>query len=388
MTFAPSDIGSFDAFPGTLAVLRQGLESGLQIGAQLAVVRAGQVLCDAAIGWARPETSDAVAVPMSAETLMLWLSSSKPVAAVAIMQLLEQDRLTLDDSVARYVPEFGANGKEGVTIRHLLTHVGGFRFIDIGDAATPWDEIIRRLCIAPLERNWVPGERAGYHPYTSWYVLGEIVRRVSGLSYSEYVRERIFLPLGMTDCWIGMPENVRASYGDRLGVMANTETKGDLPPSLALHSWSTPSGVTACVPGANGHAPAHQFVRLYEMLLGGGTREGVTILQPESVALMSARSRVGMFDETFRHTLDWGLGVIPNNRRYGLDTVPYGYGRHAGDGAFGHSGSQSSAAFCDPENRLAVAVVLNGTCGERRHQPRMRAVLEAIYEDLGITRDD
>jgi CubicO group peptidase (beta-lactamase class C family) len=375
-------------FPRLLQTLEQQQADGLQIGAQVAVTHDGRTVCDMAIGWARPQYGDEPAVRMSPDTLMLWLSSSKPVAAVAVMQLVEQGLLGLDDPVARHLPDFGANGKAAVTIRHLLTHTCGFRFIDVGDAATSWDEVIQRLCVAPLERNWTPGERAGYHPYTSWYILGEVVARVSGEFYSEYVRKHIFLPLSMTDCWIGMSAEAREAYGSQFGVMVNTETKGDAPSTLAPHVWSTSEGVTSCVPGANGHGPARQFVRLYEMLLAGGMLDGVTILQPQSVTALSTRVRVGMFDETFRHTLDWGLGVIPNNRRYGLDTVPYGYGRHAGDGAFGHSGSQSSAAFCDPENQLAIAVVLNGTCGERRHQPRMRAVLEAICEDLGITRDD
>jgi CubicO group peptidase (beta-lactamase class C family) len=126
-----------------------------------------------------------------------------------------------------------------------------------------------------------------------------------------------------------------------------------------------------------------QLARFYEMLLGGGERDGVRLLSAESVLEMTARQRVGLFDETFKHEMDWGLGIIPNNRSYG-DTVPYGYGRYASDDAFGHSGSQSSAAFADPKYGLAIAVVLNGTCGEARHQPRMRAVLEAIYRDLGI----
>jgi hypothetical protein len=99
---------------------------------------------------------------------------------------------------------------------------------------------------------------------------------------------------------------------------------------------------------------------------------------------MTARQRVGLFDETFKHDMDWGLGMIPNNRRYGVETVPYGYGRYASDDSFGHSGSQSSVAFADSRRGLVVAVVLNGTCGERQHQPRMRAVVEAIYEDLGL----
>lgn len=363
----------------TFNAVQDGIDSSLHIGAQWYVSRHGATVCDAAVGESRPGEV------LLSDTVMLWLSSSKPIAAAAIMQLYEAGRLELDDPVAKHLPAFGANGKETVTVRHLLTHTCGFRFLDLGGPATPWDEIIRRISIAPLERNWIPGQRAGYHPYTSWYVLGELVARLSGLSFAQYVRERIFLPLGMDDCWIGMPADVRDAYGKRLGVLVNTEQRNDAErPTLAPHAWSTPEGATACAPGGNGHGPMRQLARFYEMLLGGGEGDGVRILSAESVRAMTARQRVGLFDETFKHDLDWGLGIIPNNRQYGVDTVPYGYGRYASDDAFGHSGSQSSVAFADPKFGLVVAVVLNGTCGERQHQPRMRAVVEAIYEDLGL----
>jgi CubicO group peptidase (beta-lactamase class C family) len=319
---------------------------------------------------------------------MLWLSAGKPVAAVAVAQLAEAGHLRFDDPVADHLAEFGANGKSAVTIEHLLTHTGGFRFVDIGDSSTSWDEIIQRLTAAPLERGWVPGKKAGYHPYTSWYVLGEIVRRVSGLPFSDYVRRRIFLPLDMTDSWIGMPEDVCRAYGRRLGRLVNTERRGDGVPSLVPHPLSTPEGVVRCVPGAGGVGPMRDLARLYAALAAGGELDGARILSAESAALLGTRRRIGMFDETFKHTLDWNLGLIPNNRRYGIDTLPYGYGRHAGDGALGHSGSQSSVGFADPENDLVIAVVFNGTCGEPRHQKRIRATLDALYEDLGIVRTD
>jgi CubicO group peptidase (beta-lactamase class C family) len=364
------------------AAVVAGMQAGLQIGAQWSATIDGRPVAAGAVGESRPGT------PMTADTIMLWLSSSKPIAAAAIMQLHERGLLQLDDLVAAHWPEFGANGKDGVTIRHLLTHTCGFRFLDLGGPETPWQEIMRRLAIAPLERNWTPGLRAGYHPYTSWYVLGELVARISGLPFPEYVRERLFLPLEMNDCWIGMPSDVRDAYGLRLGRLVNTERRGDAPPTLAHYIWDTPEGLIACAPGGNGHGPMRELVHFYEMILGGGERRGVRVLSAESVRQMSARQRVGLRDETFRHELDWGLGMIPNNRRYGVDTIPYAYGRHASDDAVGHSGSQSSVAFADPRHGLAAAIVLNGTCGERLHQPRMRAVVEALYEDLGITRDD
>lgn len=91
-----------------------------------------------------------------------------------------------------------------------------------------------------------------------------------------------------------------------------------------------------------------------------------------------------MFDHTFKHVMDWGLGFILDSKQYGSDTVPYGYGDHASPRTFGHSGAQSACAFADPEHDLAVAWLCNGLPGEARHQLRQRAINNAIYEDLGL----
>ena len=120
------------------------------------------------------------------------------------------------------------------------------------------------------------------------------------------------------------------------------------------------------------------------MLVGRGTWNGVQILRPESVDLLTSRQRVGMFDQTFRHKIDWGLGFIVNSAKYGEQTVPYGFGRHASPRAFGHGGMQSSVGFGDPEFGLAGAVIFNGAPGEARHTKRIRLLMTALYEDLGL----
>ena len=99
---------------------------------------------------------------------------------------------------------------------------------------------------------------------------------------------------------------------------------------------------------------------------------------------MVSRQREGMFDLTFQHIMDWGFGVIINSVRHGQSTVPYGFGMHASDSTFGHGGMQSSSAFADPENGLAVAWVCNGMPGEVKHQLRAREINTLIYEELGL----
>jgi CubicO group peptidase (beta-lactamase class C family) len=140
-----------------------------------------------------------------------------------------------------------------------------------------------------------------------------------------------------------------------------------------------------CKPGGNGRGPIRELARFYQMLLNGGALDGARIVSPQTVEAMIARHRVGMFDHTFKHVMDWGLGFIPNNNQYGIDTIRYGYGPHAAWRTFGHSGHQSSVGFADPKQQLVVALVFNGTPGEAAHDARVRRVLSAIYADLRLT---
>lgn len=331
-------------------------------------------MADVALGEARP------GVPMRADTLMIWMSCTKAVAAVAIGQLWERGLLELDDVVARHIPEFGVRGKEGITVRHLLTHTAGFRAL-LGEwEKQPWDRVIAAVCDARLESGWAPGRKAGYHVATSWYILGELVRRLDGRPFGRYAREAIFEPLGMNDSWVGMPPERYRAYGDRIGLMHDTSRGAP----VADNFWDTEAGAALCRPAGNGRGPVRELGRLYQALLNRGELDGGRVLSAQTVEAMTAPHRVGTYDHTFRHTMDWGLGFMVNSNHYGPGTVPYNFGPHAGDRAFGHSGHQSSTAFADPDNGVAVALVLNGMPGEAPHHARMREILAAVYEDLGF----
>jgi len=365
--------------------LRRGMAQGLHPGAQLYVSLRGRGTAELAVGERAPGQ------PMTTDTLLIWLSSTKPIAAVAIAQLWEDGHLDLDDPVARHVPAFAARGKEAITIRHVLTHTGGFRLLNTGWPRASWDEIIDTICRARIEPRWTPGHHAGYHLASSWFMLGEIVRRASATRFEHYVRERIFEPLGMKDCWVGMPQHRFETYGDRIGVFYATDRAPARP-----RAWRTPEHVVACSPGSNGHGPARELGRFYEMLLAGGTWGGHRILRAQTVTALTAAHRWGMFDRTFRQPLVWGLGFILKSPGDQVDDVgdgvsepaatpvPYGYGRWASSRVFGHSGAQSSTAFADPEHGLAMALITNGQPGEQRHGARQRRLVEAVYRDLGL----
>ncbi len=358
----------------TFDSLERGRAAGLHLGGQLWVSLDRESVVDRAFGEARPGE------PMTAEHLVPWLSSSKPVAAVAIARLWEAGKLGLDDRVAAHVPEFGVKGKEAITVRHLLTHTGGFRLLRVGWPKEPWESIIAWICESRIEPRWLPGRTAGYHLASSWFMLGEIVRRLDGRRFETYVREEIFEPLGMDDSWIGMPEALYDGYAGRLAPVFNTEKR---PP--AEHDWHSRLSVTRCSPAGGGWGPVHQLARFYEALLAGGRIGDVRIVSPPTVEALVSRQRVGLYDRTFQAKIDWGLGFVLDSRHYGQPEVPYSYGRHASPRAFGHSGYRSSAAFADPEHALVVALAVNGTPAEDDHRRRFDEVLTAIYEDLGLS---
>lgn len=291
------------------AVVERGMAEGLHTGAQVYVSKVGEVVADIGFG------------EMSPEKDRPWLSATKAVTAVATARLWEHGLFALDDRVADYVPGFERGGKDRITIRHLLTHTGGFRFGD------------------DLEQGWVPGEKAGYHPRTGFAALGEVLHQVDGRDFVDIAREDVLQPLGIgaefTD-----PENAASA-------------------------------------GLSG--PIRELARLYEALLRGGA----DVVSSPTVEEFSRRHREAMFDHTFGAVVDMGLGFILDSKRHGRADVPYGYGPHSSDATFGHGGSQSCTAFADPAHGLVVAVMFDTMPGEKPHQRRMFETLAALYEDAG-----
>jgi CubicO group peptidase (beta-lactamase class C family) len=356
-------------------VLENGVRAGLHPGAQLYVSRRGEIVFDFACGEARD------GVPMRTDSIVQWFSAGKPLTAIAIEQLYERGLIQIEAPVRDYLPEFGVGGKEEVTLEHLLTHTGGFRGADKLPADMPWEEVVQRTCEMPLEENWVPGERAGYSTTAAWYILGEIIQRITGEKLDEYVEGQVMEPTGMTDSWLRLPFERYKAYGDRLALMHDTAAVKREPGFL-----QDAAGMGQCRPGSSARGPIRELGRFYEMLLAGGKVGERQIVREETIRLFTRRHRVGMFDETFLHKLDFGYGFIVNSNRYGAETVPYGYGRYASEATFGHSGAQSSCAFADPEHGLVVAWVANGTPGERPHQKRHREINNAVYEYVGLVK--
>jgi CubicO group peptidase (beta-lactamase class C family) len=282
--------------------------------------------------------------------------------------------LSLDDRIADYVDGWG-NGKERATIRHVLTHTGGFPMTGSRfdyDPGLSYAEKVARIAAAPAE--WEPGTEAGYHLGTGWIVLGAVVERVDGRPIDRYVRDEILLPAGADDCWIGIPGDVQERYGDRV---APVYWKGHRMPALdggrlrlvefrALERHNDPEYVAMVSPGGGTRGPANQLGRVYEALLGFGTR----LLAPTTLECMAAAHRWGLRDRIFGAYLTWGLG-------FQID-----FTGGASRRCFGHGGMASSRGLVDRERELVMVMVANGLPSFVEAETRLVEITDAVYSAL------
>lgn len=370
----------------TKNIIEMGIEAGTHPGAQLCVWRGSRCVVDLAIGCATPASSGSCQKSLSPDDLTLWLSAGKPITALAVAQLVEEGVVDFEDPIVEYVPEFEPHGKQDVTVRHVLTHTGGFRSVVFRYPEQSWEEAVAAVCAGRLETGWEVGVTAGYHPHSGWNILGKVLEVCTGKPLGDHLREAVLEPWGMSGTWVGMPEPVYDEHAVRLVPVFNTAGSAPRPTEMHERAW-----VTGQRPGGNVYGPARDLARFYRGLLAGGELDGVRLLRPDTVAQLVSRQRRDTEDRTFRAVMDWGLGLMVNNARHDLTNAkthpvatPYGFGPHAGDDAFGHGGNQASMGFADPAHGLAVAVVFNGQPGEPKHQKRMHAVLGALYEDLGL----
>jgi len=301
----------------TRAVLERGIAERWQAGAQLHVSREGE-RGGLALGLARP------GAPMREDTLVLWFSSVKPLMSVAIGQLVERGLVGLDDPAARPLPEFAANGKDAITLRHLLTHTAGIPNAHRTWSRESWEEILAKICAAEIEPGWVVGRDCGYHVASAWYVLGEIVRRCDGRTYDRYVREAIFAPLGVDEFWVGMSAADHAAQRERIAHPYDA-SGGKLEP-IEYWAWTgSEEAVALCRPGGSGWGTARALGRFYELLLSGGAiGDGSRVLASDTIACLTACALPGVLDRGFVTRLDRGLGFVLDSRVYGVRLV-----RHA-----------------------------------------------------------
>jgi CubicO group peptidase (beta-lactamase class C family) len=343
----------------SLEQLQRGVADGRHAGAQLYASRFGKPVVDFACGEAAPGR------PMTPDTLTAWFSASKPLTAMAIALLVDRGQVDLDDPVRRYLPAFGA-GKEACTLRHVLTHQGGFTGA-VGHAnVLNWEEIIAAICTYPAE--YAPGSRAGYHSTSGWYVLAEVLRRVDGRGIDRFLADEFFGPLGMRDSHLGIPEARQAELGARLALVQLGRTAREHFASAEfVAQFNGPAEIARVNPSGGGRGPARDLGRFYEVLLAQGRWEDRQILDPRTVQLFTACHRWDLPDKTLAGApLPWGLGFC----LYGNADVHPAVSRRV----YGHSGMVSCVAFADPESGLVCVVVTTGLLDAMTNARRLREV--------------
>jgi CubicO group peptidase (beta-lactamase class C family) len=347
-------------------------------GMAVAVHHRGELVVDL---WGGHRTDDD---PWERDTVAMCFSSTKGVASTALHILADRGLVDYDAPVATYWPEFAANGKQDVTVTHVLTHSAGLHrirtLIDAAHRMLDWDHMVAAL--AEAAPAYEPGTRHGYHALTYGYLVGEIVQRVSGMRFADFVDAEIAGPLGCDGLFIGLPERQRHRVAplDRLGLPRprvepfKTVNRVIGEQAGKLMSWApgpvnprrlvnalAPRGVEdvlfgsdvmdAAMPSANGFFTARSLSRMYAMLAGFGEVGGVRLLSEDTVGQI-ARVRSHGPDLVLVVPMDWRLGY---HRAFTTRGVP--------PAAFGHFGFGGSGGWADPSRELAVSMVCNRGSG-------------------------
>ncbi|MCX4703130.1 serine hydrolase domain-containing protein [Streptomyces sp. NBC_01373] len=357
-----------------------------ELGAAVTVVVDGETVVDLWGGW-----SDAAGTrPWERDTLVnVWSTTKGPVALCAHI-LADRGLLDFDAPVAVYWPEFAAAGKEKVLVRHLLSHRAGLA--GLREPHTPaqlcdWEVTVERL--AATEPWWEPGTRSGYHALTYGFLVGEVVRRVSGLLPGAFLEREVTGPLRI-DFTVGLPEKEAgraaelvhppaASSSEQAAVFSQL-TPAALAslanPLVGATEANTPEWRAAEIPAANGHGTARAVAALYGIFAGRGSFDGHRVLSPEAAERVregQGSCRDLVLGAGFENETEVGLGLWLSgpNGSYGPNPR-----------AFGHDGFGGSCGLADPEAGVSLGYVMNRMGPHIADDPRKMALIDALYRVL------
>lgn len=330
------------------------------------------------------------------DTLQLVFSTTKGATAICALLLTERGELDLDAPVADYWPEFKAEGKEDIPVRWLLCHKSGLPIVDpppTPEQLLEWDWMVRAL--AAQRPYWEPGTAQGYHALTYGWLVGEVVRRVSGKSLGQFFADEVAGPLGL-DFWIGLPEEQepRVSHLEQLGdgerltgeldVESLPEAVRDIVRQFLDPNSITQRALTVCQPALNyndrrvhaaeigaasGIGTARSLARMYASLVG--EVDGTRLLKPETLDEAKSTQAEGP-DKVIFFPLRFGLGFM----------LPSGLMPISGPGAFGHAGAGGSLGFGDVDRNIGFGYVMNKMQQNLTGDMRTRGLIDAVVRCL------
>lgn len=375
--------GTADArFDKVRSLLAENIRSGVEVGASIAVDLHGEMVADLWGGYADADRTK----PWSADTIVNMWSSTKTVTALAALMLVDRGDLDVFEPVATYWPEFAANGKEAVEVRHIMSHTSGvsgwdtpFSIEDMFD----WEKSTSQLAAqAPW---WEPGTASGYHASNMGHLIGEVVRRVSGKTLKQFVRTEIAEPLG-ADFQIGALPRDDHRVAEIIPFKTRAFDLSLLPPGSPMektfygpegnpNSANTLEWRRADLGAVNGHGNARSMARILSVISLGGTVDGVRLLGPDTIDLIFQEQANGV-DLVLGVPLRWGIG-------YGLpqpETVPSipDDGRICFWGGWG-----GSMIIMHPDRGLTISYMMNKMSdGSIISSDVADTYITAIYEGL------
>ncbi|MFH8491063.1 serine hydrolase domain-containing protein [Streptomyces longisporoflavus] len=369
--------------------VQKAVDDGIWPAAQFAVARHGEILAFESFGEAR-----------DGDRLCMF-STTKPVVASVVWQLLGEGRITLDTKVAEVWPEFGVHGKDTITLEHLLLHTCGLTNAAIDAASLP-DRETRTAAIAQWEPEWEPGSRYEYHGLSAHWVLAELIERLTGQNYREALRTRVLDPLGLDRLELGVPKE---RQGDLRQVVSTGEYPLDALEAIlgrrvdvsileagdaAVRALANdPETIALGVPGANAFSDAASVALFYQELL----HNTAGLWRPDILADATGRIR-----NTF--PADPMRSDAPANRSIGLVLAGDGdgealhipgldtplqvraYGGRTSPRAFGHVGAGGQSTWADPETALSFCLLTSGMDRDAVRDHARHTAIESLVPEL------
>ena len=358
-------------------------EAGREVGASFAATVNGEFVVDLWGGYADAASTR----PWERDTIINVFSTTKAMTALCAHILVDGGALDVDSPVARYWPEFAQARKERITTRQLLSHTAGLAGIRQPlptEALYDWKRMVEVLAAeAPW---WEPGTANGYHALTYGYLVGEVIRRISGKTPGAFFRDEVAAPLE-ADFHIGLPESEDPRVAEMVPPTTEELAAAGAPttidpetlagraignPPLRAEFSSRPEWRRAEIPAANGHGDARSVARVMALLACGGKLDGVRLLSEQTVAKAIAEQRYAN-DLVLGFKMRWGLGFMLTSRQLPLGPNPR---------TFGHGGWGGSLGFADLDAHVSWAYIMNkmspGTAGDTR----VAGMLAALYGAL------
>ena len=351
----------------------RALWEDVEVGASLAIYLDGESIVDL---WGGFQDADHNR-PWRQNTLVNIYSATKGIVALALAKLVDQGVLDYRQPVSDYWPEFGAEQKYDTTVDQLLSHQAGL--IDFRPAVTvaelyDWQQMTARL--AAQKPRWQPGSAFGYHAITWGYLAGELIRRITGQSPGEYLRQNFSAPLS-ADVFLGLDDSEIERCATLIGPnrarrpMTPGESPGKGKPEsndpviTPYKDASSKAFRRAEIPGTNGHASAQGLARCYQAMLDG------SLVTPATLAQLTSEVTQGEVDCVLGQPIRRARGVILNSA-----SCYFGPSQRA----FGHSGAGGAMAYADPEHQVAFAHVMNQLHVDG--PARSRRLIDRLYECL------